>query len=136
MVHVEVASKNERDTPSLPFIGKSWSEVRRGVSRPRDDDDMSVNLTEHAKRRLEERDITLDDVRRAKRQGKMLFCILLNVQEDPKDAKDEINWWVDRLKEVFEKLEVGDVTEKGPSEDRRVQVELRGSENRGPATKE
>ena len=60
--------------------------------------------------------------------------IHLNGEEDTNDAKHEINWWGERIKESFEQLEVGEVIEKG-TEHRRVQVELRGSENRGPKIK-
>ena len=42
----------------------------------------------------------------------------------------------DRFKEEFEKLKVGDVIEKDTTEDRRVQVELHGIENMGPAIKD
>ena len=65
----------------------------------------------------------------------MSLSIHLNDEEDTNDAKHEINWWGDRLKEAFQKLEVGEVIEKG-TEDRRVQVELRRSENLGPEIKE
>jgi len=126
-----------------------WSEVRRGArpSRSRGDDDRSVasadstfsNVscypTGHAARRIAERAITEDDIRRTKARGKMSLSIHLNGEEDTNDGKDEINWWVGRLKEELQQLEVGDVIEKG-KEDRRVQVELRGSENRGPEIKE
>ena len=82
-----------------------------------------------------ERAITEDDIRRAKRQGKLSLAIHLNGEEDTGGAKDEINWWAGWLKEAFQDLEVGDVIEKG-TQDRRVQVELRRSENLGPEIKE
>ncbi len=96
---------------------------------------MSFNPTDHAAQRAQERAITKDDLRRTKTRGKMSLSIHLNGEEDTNDGKDEINWWGDRLKEDLQQLEVGEVIEKG-KEDRRVQVELRGSENRGPEIKE
>ena len=112
-----------------------------GAPRPRDDDDMSeafsdisMNPTGHAERRIQERSITEDDIRRAKQQGKLSLSIHLNGEEDTGGAKDEINWWAGWLKEAFQDLEVGDVIEKG-TQDRRVQVELRGSENKGPGSR-
>ena len=84
--------------------------------------------------RFQERAITEDDIKRAKKQGKLSLSIHLNGDEDTNDVKDEINWWGDRLKEAFEQLEVGEVIEKG-TEDRRVEVELRGSETMGPEIK-
>ena len=96
---------------------------------------MSVNPTGHAERRLQERAITEDDIKRAKKQGKLSLSIHLNGEEDTNDAKHEINWWGERIKESFEQLEVGEVIEKD-TEDRRMQVELRGSENLGPEIKE
>jgi hypothetical protein len=85
--------------------------------------------------RIVENPITEHDIRMAKKQGKMSLSIHLNGEEDTNDAKHEISWWGERIKESFEQLELGDVTEKG-TEDRRVQVELRGSENVGPEIKE
>ncbi len=96
---------------------------------------MSMNPTNHAARRIVERAITEYDVKRVKTEGKLSLSIHLNGEENTNDGKDEINWWGVRLKEELHKLEVGDVIEKG-MEDRRVQVELRGSENMGPGIKE
>jgi hypothetical protein len=59
---------------------------------------------------------------------------LVGREDQGVDVKHEINWWGERIKESFEQLELGDVTEKG-TEQRRVQVELRGSEKRGPGIK-
>ncbi len=82
-----------------------------------------------------ERGITEDDIRRAKRQGKMSLVIHRNGEEDTNGANDEISRWGGRLMEAFVRLEVGEVMEKG-SVDRRVEVKLLGSENRGPEIKE
>jgi hypothetical protein len=64
---------------------------------------------------------------RKMREGKLSLSIHLNGEEDSNDVKHEINWWGDRIKEAFQQLEVGEVIEKG-TDDRRVQVELCGSE--------
>jgi predicted RNA-binding protein with RPS1 domain len=90
-----------------------------------------VNRTGQAEHRIQERAITEYDIKRAKQQGKLSLSIHLNGEEDTNHAKHEINWWGERMKESFEQLELGDVTEKG-MEHRRVQVEFRGSENMGP----
>jgi len=82
-----------------------------------------------------ERAITEDDIRRAKRQGKMSLAIHLNGEEDTNDVKDEISRWGGRLKEAFAQVKEGEVIEKGMA-DRRMEVELHGSENLGPAMKE
>jgi hypothetical protein len=123
------------------------STLTPGASPPRDDDTMSeasaastfskvsVNPTEHAERRIQERAITEYDIMRAKKQGNLSLSIHLNGEEDANGVKHEINWWGDRLKEAFQQLELADVIEKG-TEDRRVQVELRGSEKSGPEIKE
>jgi hypothetical protein len=94
-----------------------------------------MNPTDHAAERAQKRAITEDDIKRTKRQGKISLSIHLNGEEDKNDVNDEINWWADRLKEAFQQLEVGEVIEKG-AQDRRVLVELRGSENVGPEIKE
>jgi hypothetical protein len=124
-----------------------WSDVR-SASRPRDDDTMSVgsavssfssvslNPTAHAAQRAQQRGIEEHAIKRAKARGKMSLSIHFNGDEDMNDVRDEITWWGGRLKEEFEKLKVGVVIEKGTTEDRRVQVELHGSENMGPAIKD
>jgi hypothetical protein len=124
-----------------------WSDVR-SASRPRDDDTMSVgsavssfsavslNPTAHAAQRAQQRGIEEHAIKRAKARGKTSLSIHFNGDEDMNDVRDEITWWGGRLKEEFEKLKVGDVIEKGTTEDRRVQVELHGSENMGPAIKD
>ena len=57
-------------------------------------------------------------------------------EEDATEVKEEIRWWGDQLKEAVEQLEVGEVIEKGKPKDRRVQMELDGSEKMGQRRKE
>jgi hypothetical protein len=97
---------------------------------------VSLNPTAHAAERAQQRGIKEHAIKRAKARGKMSLSIHFNGDEDMNDVRDEITWWGGLLKEEFDKLKVGDVIEKGTTEDRRVQVEVHGSENMGPAIKD
>jgi hypothetical protein len=124
------------------------SYAQLGVVRQRDDDEMSqastgsrfsdvsYKPTTHSKEQAQKRGISDPDIKRTKAEGKMSLSIHLNGEEDTNKAKAEIRWWGDRLKESFEQLEVGEVIEKGKQKDRRVQMEMDGSEKMGPRVKE
>jgi RNA recognition motif-containing protein len=129
------------ETARYSAWGYGWGSE---AARRREDDERSVGSTfsrvsmiptQHAARRCQERVITERDIKEAKAQGKMSLSIHLNGIEDTNGVKDEIIWWGGRLKEAFEQLEVGEVIQKG-REDRRLEVELHGSENFCPAIKE
>ena len=110
--------------------------------RQRDDDEMSVastastfsavsiNPTAHAARRQGERDIETREVQRAKKEGRISLAIRFAGDEHSNKQATETAAleWGARVTAEFEGLQMGEVKTRGAPEDRRIEVEIRGSE--------
>ena len=118
--------------------------------RQRDDDEMSVastastfsavsiNPTAHAARRQGERDIETREVQRAKKEGRISLAIRFAGDEHSNKQATETAAleWGARVTAEFEGLQMGEVKTRGAPEDRRIEVEIRGSEKVARRVKE
>jgi hypothetical protein len=116
--------------------------------RQRDDDEMSVasaastfsavsfHPTTHAATRQTERDIESSEIKRAKAQGRISLAIRFAVDETKEAAETDAHDWGVKLTEVFEGLQIGDTQIRGTPGNRRIEVQIRGSEKLARRIKE
>ena len=85
-----------------------------------------------------ERNISIQEIKDAKRKGAMSLSIHLNGNEGMDQAKDSIRWWARDLTKasIFEGLAAGEPQIRGNERDRRLEVALGSSEAKGRQIKE
>ena len=90
---------------------------------------MSFLPTQHAAGRQKERDIETSEIKRAKRQGCISLAIGFTGEENKEAAGIDAHDWGAKLTAGFDGLQMGDAKIRGGLGYRRIEVEIRGSEN-------
>jgi len=99
---------------------------------------MTAVLAEHASQRVVERNISIQEIKDAKRKGAMSLSIHLSGNEGMNQARDSIRCWARDLTKasIFEGLAAGEPQIRGSERDRRLEVALGRSEAKGRQIKE
>jgi len=98
---------------------------------------------DHAQERMLERNISIPEIKEAKKRGFVSLSIILNGNDDMDQVKSSICSWAHELTNasIFvglaagERLAAGEPQVRGNKSDRRLEITLLGSEKRGPHIK-
>jgi len=122
---------------------QEWSHVAAGNKRREDDDESMRSFATTASKASTihssaERNVSTREIQEAKAKGATSLAIYFNGDKDMDVAKDEICRWARDLTKasVFGSLAAGEPQVKGHERDRRLEVALGRSQNKGPQIQE